>query len=152
MKSPVIFKAKYVNRGFTLVELMLSVSLFVLVATIVFPVTISFYQTQILNDVQGSLVSALRESQMLAIVNKNDTSYGVYLQNDSYTIFSGDSYSERIESEDEIVSIISNVTISGPSEIVFSKITGLSNIDEIISLSAGQKTREIEITSFGNIN
>jgi len=152
MKYRVIYNFAFYKAGFTLVELMLVVSLMVLLGVLVFPISVSFYQTQIINDVQAGLTASLRESQMLAISGKDDSSFGVYLQDGSYTLFTGESYLGRDENKDEIVSIAPNVSVDGPTEIIFSQLTGLPNVSETVVLSFGNKTRQIEIMPSGNID
>ena len=152
MKYPVIFRNKISESGFTLVELMLVVSLTVLLSAMVFPIGMSFYQTQVINDVRDGLSANLQEAQMLAITGKNDSAQGIYFQDDAYVLFVGDSYEERLSDNDEIILLASKVNVSGPAEIVFAKFTGLPNVNGTVTISLENKIRQIEIMPAGTID
>lgn len=83
------------QKGLTLTELLLVMGLIVLFAALTIPAGISLYQRQLVEDQTDILMSNLKRAQMNAVQGKNDSSWGVYFQDDRYFLFSGDNYEER---------------------------------------------------------
>lgn len=152
MKFLEIYNRKSKVSGFTLLELTLVVALMFMVGAFVSPIGISFYRSQLLNDSVESLVGSLRQAQAFSLTGKNNHSFGIYIQTDSYTLFEGDTYSTRLISEDVVFPIIPAISMSGLSEIVFTKLTGEPNVFGEIIVASETREKQIEILTSGNIN
>lgn len=146
-----IFHDKQKNFAFTLIELLLVIAIIAIVGLFTSPIGISFYQSQLLNETSSGLLSALRQAQSFSVSGKHDNPFGVYISQDSYVIFEGDSYLSRIESEDQVFMKVSGVDISGSNEIVFSEITGEPSFVGTLFISSGNKQAQIEVRESGNI-
>ena len=72
-------------------------------------------------------VDALKEAQNKAKIMEYDTAWGVKVNTADAVVFSGASYSGRETSRDKVYIIPKDLIISGPTEIVFAKFTGLPN-------------------------
>lgn len=81
-----------------------------------------------------------------------DSSFGVYLTNEHYTLFLGNSYLERDPQYDEIFEFPEILNLSGLSEISFSKLEGKPSITGNIILSTNSDSRTISINKIGRIN
>lgn len=99
-----------------------------------------------------SLAQALRRAQVLSATSQNDSSWGVYVQNNSITLFQGAGYLVRDSAADEVTPVPSSITPSGTQEIVFSKLTGRPQMSGAITLSTDtQERRTIIINAYGMV-
>lgn len=152
MNLPVASNNKQKVFGFTLVEVMLVMALTFVVGVFVSPVGVSFYKSQLLNETSDGLVSALREAQSLSMSGKDNQAFGIYMGEGEYVVFTGDTYASRIVSEDLVFPFATSVSITGPSEVTFSKLTGEPSYEGALIVSLGDKERRIEILGSGNID
>lgn len=141
------------KKGFTLVEVLLSLALIALIAGISIPV---FQGLQTRNDLDvaaNTIAQSMKRAQVLAqAVNSNDT-WGVYIQEGNVTIFKGTDYASRDMSFDEISSISSTITKSGIDEVIFSEFYGEPQTTGTITLtSINEETRELAINEKGTVN
>lgn len=138
-------------KGFTLIEVLIVTAFTALLLLFIVPTTLRFFQTQNLVDTTNTLIASLRNIQNQAVFQKNDSDFGVKFSANSYTLFQGSSYTSRTTSEDIIITIPSNVTISGIDEIVFAKRTGFPNTTGILLVQAASKEISISINNRGVI-
>jgi prepilin-type N-terminal cleavage/methylation domain-containing protein len=130
------------QAGFSLVELLVVMGLFAVIAGIT---TINLIRPQTTASQQNTLnqlVSDLRAQQQKAMAGDSGAAstaqpYGVYIQNNQYTLFKGSSYSAA-DPENFVVAAGANTTITttfGSSQVIFTKASG-----EITGFSAGANT------------
>ncbi|MCX6704385.1 MAG: type II secretion system protein [Candidatus Woesebacteria bacterium] len=121
------------NKGYTLIELLVSMGilaiLFAITTINISPLPSNTLQTTNLD----TLLSDIRSQQTQAMTN--DASYGVHFEPGSYTLFTGESYTQGL-SANTVISldsgiVFSNVTFPN-SVIVFSPGTG-----DIVGYTAG---------------
>jgi len=140
-------------KGFTLLEVLISLTILTLVFLIAIPFSIQSYFRFIVNFESQKLIENLRLLQFMAMVQKNDTSFGVYFLPQKIIFFQGGSFEERDSRYDEEIQIPSFLKISSSSkEIIFSKLEGEPKEPFFISIEAGDQKREIEGNSFGIID
>lgn len=112
------------KRGFTLLELLLSVAVIGLLAGISIPV-LSRVQTKTdLDTATAVFVSSLRRAEALAQSVDGDTSWGVHTASGVVVLFKGISYAGRDATYDEIFSVPTTITVSGLTDVVMNKFTG----------------------------
>ena len=141
------------NKGFTLIEVLLSISAIAIIAGISIPVYQSIQNRNDLDIAATTIAQSLRRAQVLSRSVDSDTTSGVYVQSGSVTIFHGASYATRDTTVDEIFQISPTITLGGVSQIVFSKMTGLPTSTGTITLtSITNETRNITINSKGMVN
>jgi type II secretory pathway pseudopilin PulG len=150
MNSLEIYQGRTV-KGFTLVELLLSVALIFIIAALTFPVGTSFYRSQMLREATDGVLGGLRRAQQFAHTGKDDTAFGVYLTSGSYTIFEGDSYAARNVAEDEVHQVSTAVEFSGLSEVVFSELEGIPSTSGAITLTVDDYVTSIEVSPIGYV-
>lgn len=121
-------------RGFTLVEMLLSVSIITLLVGLSVPVYATFVGRNDLDVTRQSLVEALRRAQTYARAVEGDSTWGVAILSSQAVLFKGASYATRDAAFDEIIPMEGNVTNSG-GEIVFSKLSGTPNASASTTLT-----------------
>ncbi|GAI31119.1 unnamed protein product [marine sediment metagenome] len=89
------------NRGLTIIEVLLVIGLLVILTGLV-PLSLDFYKSQQLDTHSHGIVRTLRRAQLKAMAIEDDSSFGVYLTNDNYILFKGDSYLNRDKEFDEV--------------------------------------------------
>jgi len=146
-------KNRHAKNGFTIIELLLSISIIVILSGILIPVSRSF---QLLNDLDvavNTVVQTLRRAQILSQSMDGDNSWGVYIQSGDITLFQGISYVSRDSSFDEVFHLASVITVSGLAEIIFDKFSGTTQtVGTLVLTSANNEVREIVINEKGSID
>lgn len=141
-------------RGFTLIEVLLVVLLFGLLVTMGVPV---YQRVQAKNDLEISsliVINSLRRAQVLSQAVQNDDSWGVKVQNTNVTIFKGNNYISRTTSFDEVINFSgNNITISGLSELYFTKLIGLPSTSGTINVKINNNdNKNISINTQGTLS
>ena len=141
------------NKGFTLIEMLLSVSVIAILAGISVPVYQSFQNRNDLDIAVTSVGESLRRAEVLAQSVDGDTSWGVHLETGSIVLFKGVSYATRDVNFDETFDVPTSINPTGISEVVFAKFTGLPNVSGTITLTSNiNETRNISINSRGMVD
>jgi prepilin-type N-terminal cleavage/methylation domain-containing protein len=147
--------------GFTLIELILVVGLFTIVFSSGAIVFGGLIQRNSLNYYGNQLVQMLREARTNAVVQKNDSSWGLHFNRVippySYTFFKGESYAGRDPAFDLAIELPSVVTISqfdlgGSDEFIFNKSDGISLPSGTLSLTAENNVFSISVNSLGLVD
>jgi prepilin-type N-terminal cleavage/methylation domain-containing protein len=147
------------NKGFTLVELLLSMAIIGVLAGLSLPAYRTLLMKNDLDIAANTIASSLRRAQVLAqavdgdVVAENAT-WGVKAQSGSIVIFKGTSFgaSGRDTSFDEIFDMPTTIGVGGTSEIVFTKFTGFPVTTGTINLSTESDTRAVSINEKGMVN
>jgi len=149
MRLPKRFVVKY--RGFTLTEIIIALGIFLLLILIGLPIGWNFYLTYQLSAEQELFKSVLRQAQSLAMINRHESPYGVYIDSNNFIIFEGVSFAARVPAEDRYFPRSSNILISGPSELIFEPLSGRT-ASSTLALSNGRQTLNLFINVEGSIN
>ena len=146
-------KIKKTAAAFTLVELLLSISIMLMLVVVSAPVYQSFQFANELDNAVTLTVSSIRTAQNFAITGKDDASWGVNIGSQNITIFRGDSFSARDASFDTTTILSSNISTAGLSTVIFGKNNGLPNTTGTINLqnNAGN-LKTININAKGRLN
>jgi len=147
------------KKGFSLLEIIFVIAIAGIVFAISSPYVLDFYRRQLLDEARSNIISALEQAKHNSILQKDDDSFGVSLTllNGYYVIFQGDATSTkatstREESEDIEYPVISGITFSGLTDVVFSKLTGLPSATGTITLDYGGISKGILVDSSGTIS
>lgn len=139
-------------KGFTLLELLLSVATITFLTAFSVPVYSSF---QVKNDLDLAVATAaqsLRRAQVLSQAVDADSSWGVKMQSGSLIIFKGNSFVSRDSNFDEIFDL-SSVNASGVTELVFNKFSATPQTTGNIILTSGTgSTKTLNINSKGMVD
>lgn len=150
-------------KGFTLIEIMVVISIIIVILTIAVSGFVYFKNNSDLNNNVQNVISSLKTAQNKTLASENYTRYGVYLNTASvpnqYVIFQGNTYALRTPSEDKIYNLedsieFHNVNLGLGSEIVFDRLTGVSSIEGSFGLRSKldvSKNKTIYVASSGSV-
>lgn len=130
---------------------MLVLALFSVAAAAVYPLGKTLYDRYLFREVFTGVQSAVEIASLRAQTGYHDADHGVKLLEDQYVLFEGPSYALREEAHDSIVPLPSTVSLTGPDEFVFSKITGTATATGTLTVANGNMERSMTIRTTGVI-
>jgi prepilin-type N-terminal cleavage/methylation domain-containing protein len=145
-------------RGFTLIEILITLTLFSLFATAISVWGVSNYlsaQTRSDKDtIVTSLVETRAESQNNVCLSTCLIlpSHGVYFNKNVLTVFEGASFLTRNKEFDLQLPLSGKGTFSGDTEVLFAPHTGNGLSNYSLQYEVGSTTTEFEITTSGQIS
>ena len=148
---PILARKKANSEGVSLLELLLSISLIAILSAAAFPLGASFIQRNQLKNTRDVLLSYLNTSRAFSMGGKNGSSWGVYINEDAVTLFSGLNYTSRDGAFDQEFEIPASVNVT-PSEVTFDKHSGNSQETEINLYGAENSSYKILIDAEGNVS
>ncbi|MCF6276517.1 MAG: type II secretion system GspH family protein [Candidatus Magasanikbacteria bacterium] len=137
------------TKGFTLLEMVLVISLLGIIIAVSAPIY-SVFQTK--NDVDLAsemLKTSLYRAQILSRNMIEDDNWSVHIENEDITVFKGTDYPTRDLSFEEITKMSARVIVSGTTDIIFSKFTGDPQNIANIELTIDNETKTITINEKG---
>lgn len=139
-------------RGFSLVEMLLSIAIMAIIAALSAPVFFSFQSGNEFGLAADTSVRTLRRAQFLAQNMDQDSNWGVNFATSSITLYSGANYAGRDTDFDERYDLASNVT-STPADINFTKFSGLpvAPVDIILRSNSGD-IKTISVNAVGAVD
>jgi prepilin-type N-terminal cleavage/methylation domain-containing protein len=142
------------KRGFTLIELLLVIAIAAGIFIFSAPFAVRFYQAQLVSEAQSNIINILEEARHNAVLQKNDSAFGVKIDGITHKIilFQGQSYAEKVSGSEESSDLLPDIFISGPGEFTFAKMTGISSATGTIVLTYGSITKEILINDSNTIS
>lgn len=138
------------NKGFTIIEVVVTLGILAIIFGATAPVNWEFYQKIELRTEYNNYLSYLKLARAAALANKNTSAYGVYIGPDNITIFEGVNYAARNQSKDQLFARSLLINVSGATEVVFSPLSGNST-NKTITLANSQGTYNIDINTQGKI-
>lgn len=140
------------KKGFTLIEIILSITLIGILAGISFPLYQTFQIKNDLNIAANEIIKSLRRAQILSETMDYDSSWGLKIETQKITLFQGENFSNREKNFDEQFELPPTISNPGISEIVFSKLYGEPNAWGTITLtSTNNSIKNILINEKGAI-
>jgi len=144
--------------GFTLVELLVVIFILVLATGLVLP-NFNFFQRQSSLDMAAQeIIGALRLAQNKALASEGASPFGLYFENDRYTLFKGTSFYSS--SPDNSVYLLnsalrlSEISLGGVNSIVFDQLTGATSYPGSLKISLASdstKNKTIFIDASGTV-
>lgn len=137
------------NKGFTLIEVIIVICIILLLFVIVWPIGANFYRQELSNKAQQQLVWILKQARSNAVNQKNNANFGVKLEPGTAVLFQGNNFNERNQDQDITYSLPSIIKQTGLQEIVFSANTGFVNNPGTVILNSYNSSKVIEINQLG---
>lgn len=150
-------------KGFTLVELAITIGLSVILAVMAIPIYGNLQTSSQLNEESALIVQALRSAREQAVAGLNNSGHGVFFRinpagADSYTIYQGSSYSGRSPAYDQVRTMAGAVSFANSTfaltgvdvDVNFSKSLGMpSNTGTLFINHSASGQRGITVNSLG---
>lgn len=117
------------KRGFTLIEILMALSVMGVILFITFNFFGSFRSKDALEKDEAALVSLIRNARLLSVVSKNALPYGIHLEASKAVLFEGVSYvaggpNQQTVEFNKLVYLQNYNLNQGTPDIVFARLTG----------------------------
>ncbi len=140
------------KKSFTLIELLLVIAIMLILGGAAAPFFARFLTQNNVINVSDQLTGQMRKAQIYAMMGKKNGSWGVTVGGSAITLFQGTSFALRNPSFDEKINLNPIIIVSGLSEVVFTKITGLPSATPTINISANNTTANLVINNQGVVS
>lgn len=142
------------ERGFSLIEMLLSVTIIGVLVGLSLPVYRSFQSSNDLDLTTQSVAEMLRRAQIYARGMKSDSQWGVRVVAGNAVLFKGASYASRDATFDETMTIAPAVSVGGLTDILFTKLTAAPSTTGNITLTDTNinDTRTITLNAKGMVS
>jgi prepilin-type N-terminal cleavage/methylation domain-containing protein len=142
-----------ISKGFTVIELIMVVSITSLLAVMYSTLGSNFIIASQTDNTVDELLGSLRVAQLNTISGKNSARWGVRIENNQIILFSGDDWVSRDTKFDEIFVTSGQLQITPNfSEVVFEKSSGNSAPSVFqVSNNIGE-IHDITVNDFGNVD
>lgn len=136
-------------RGFTLIEILLSVALISLIASFLVPIEHTVLVRNRLSEATATLTNAVRTAGFKARIGDENSTWGVWIGTTEVVVYKGTSFPLRDINRDESFELPSGISITAQpaTDIKFQKLTGkpLADTTLVISNDAGEKKLYLNI-------
>lgn len=141
------------TAGFSLIEVLVAIGIFVLMLSISLPYLGSFYRDQNVGAHCKKVRQALYRSEYRSIAGERGVPWGVHITSGNYTLFAGETYSSRLTQFDETNTLPNSMTYTGLSEVLFSQYEGIPSAEGTVSiLLNGETSPCVTVSSAGLVN
>lgn len=141
------------QRGFTLIEMLLSVTIIGILVGMSVPIYNSFAVKNELDTTSMQVAGALRRAQVYARAQHETDAWSVAVDTSGIILFKGTDFGARNTAYDEIISLSGSITPSGTTEVNFSRLTGLPAASGSITLTTNSnETRTIAVNAKGMVD
>lgn len=141
------------RRGFTLVELLIAISIMILLAAVAVPIYGNLQNLSQKEQASYKLLQDLRAARQDALSRINNNSQGIKISVHSYVVFQGSSYATRTASFDRNIDLGNNLSLTSNlsnNEIVFTRGSGMpSGLGSITVTESLGASKQITINKFG---
>ena len=138
-------------KGFTLIELVLSIACIGIVFTMSMPVLQNFITRNDRSVTTQRIASMLRQASNYSRSGKNDSQWGVRISSTSAVLFKGTSYAARDATYDETSTVPGGLALGGLTEVTFTKLYGAPNTTGTVTVTSNNHTETITLNAKGLI-
>lgn len=126
--------------GFTVLEILIVVSVLLVIISIVVSPFSSFRNRSILNTEVENIITLLNEARSNTLASLNDSEYGVHFEANRMVLFKGNLFTEPDPDNKEIIFdqtvYISNILLTGGgANVIFNRLTGKSDEHGTITIA-----------------
>ncbi|MDQ3245204.1 MAG: prepilin-type N-terminal cleavage/methylation domain-containing protein [bacterium] len=142
------------NKGMTLVEILLVLSILVVLLIVVLPNFARFRSSQVLSATVSDILSSLDKARSQSLNSLDSSEYGVHFDSNQIVIFKGIVYS-ALTATNEIIPIsspasLSTITLaSGGSDVYFARLSGAPSTTGTVVVTVSSLTKTITIGATG---
>ena len=144
-----MFKVKY-NNGFTLIEILLVIAVFIILLTISVVALRPFQKQSDLQSSSQEIISALKRAQNRTLASENESTFGVFFDTSGqYILFKGavygaDPLADEVSRLPDSVEF-SVVDLGGGDEIVFDRLDGTTSQPGSITVRLKSSPSQIQV-------
>mgnify|MGYP003393241446 CR=1 FL=1 len=150
---------KKLNKGFTLIEILVVLGIITIIGSISIIMGVDDYRRQLFRSDRDVLITALQHARAQSVSNiclgdgcDNGKPHGVYISDDEYIMFQGESYATRDTDVDAVIDADSDIEQSGISEVVFEQLSGdVSSPGDIVLTDSLGRVSTTTVGSEGQI-
>ena len=136
------------QSAFTLIEVLVAMAIMAIIFVLVGPIAYNFYFDYEFDSEYSLLNSVLRYARNLSMVNHNESDHGLYITSSDFVVFQGASYATRDFAQDKPFPRNSAVAIAGPTELLFSALSGRT-ASTTYAVSFSGKSRDVYVNLEG---
>lgn len=140
------------ETGNTLLEVILVVALIGVLTSVVVPVSLRFYYTQVETETARTVLNTIRSAQLKAQYGLHNSNVGVKIFPSEIVMFVGDSYTLRTTEYDDVIPIEPSLILAGDDEVVFERKSGVPSTVASISFAHYVSTTTIEVSEVGLVD
>lgn len=142
-----------IYKGFTLIEVIVSVGIITLLGTLLVPISINQIYYSRSESIASVLASSLYTQQQNSFNSYENNEYGVVVNTNTITLYTGTSYAANTSSRDiETEGVVLQPSLGGGTEIHFSKNSLKPSVSGTILSSYGDANVTVLINSEGMIS
>ncbi len=139
------------TAGFTIIELLVVLAAMAALLGMAIPSLHLFLSQTGQQDATVAYAQALRRAQTLAQSGRGDSPWGVLIATSSATLFKGATYATRDSSYDEPFAFTFPLTVSGLTEVDFSKFGGTTTGGTTTIAAYGAVSKTVGINAKGTL-
>lgn len=140
------------KKGFTLVEMLLVLSLMSFVITFAVPIYRSFQQRNTLRYTTELIASQIRTAQLNSQAAIEDDTWGIRFNPGQIVVFKGNDFVSRDVDFDLITNISPQIILNGVTEITFAKFSGDISSSQTLDVILEGNLLQIQVNEKGIIN
>lgn len=137
------------KKALTLIELLIVVVILGTLTALTAPLTSRMLVRNSVAQTKEQVKNQLKKAQMYAMSGKAGGAWGVAVSGTNLVLFQGNSYASRNTAFDEKLGIETNTVITGLSEVVFARATGVPSATPTITITSANETDTFSINSQG---
>jgi len=144
------------QRGYTLIELLIVIAIILVLVVVSVQGFIAYTRSTGPQAAARTVLGSLEEAHARTLASENDTEYGVHIDSDAVTVFSGTSYTAG-HADNDVRTLPARTEVSaysltgGVDDIVFERLTGETQVTGTITVSriGGTESRTITVHASG---
>lgn len=141
------------NRGFTIIELLLVVSIVAVISGLSVPFYGRFLTQNAVSNTVDQLVASFHKAQFYAMMSRksNASGWGVNFGSQTITLYQGATYASRNTALDETYTVNNNITVSGMSDVNFSRISGVPSSSVTVTITGNGNSKAVTLNAVGMV-
>ena len=153
------FNRDFKKSGFTIVEVLISLGVIVLVASLAVDGFLKFQRNQGLDKTANRVVTLIQKARYQTLSSKNNLRYGVHFASDQAVLFAG-SYATGTAGNEvylfdpfltlSLIGLRATTTNASSTDLIFTKFTGEANATGTLRFSLAASTTQTKtVTIYG---
>lgn len=146
------------KKGFTMFELMIVVSIFVILLAYMPQVYSSYFTSSGIKMARWEITNTLKRARLNTMTGREDVQWGVHFESDQYVLFKGTTYSSS-DPDNEVHELLQSLDVTnislngGGADVVFNNVGSTDQYGSLqVESDASSNTVSVTINSAGTID